>query len=245
MSDNSLIDFSEHEDHDQQFSMSEEQSEQSSQESEINTKSKQSKKFDQSLLAKRRFLEDEPENPEAPKSLTDLKADAEKYLQQQRQKGVVYLSSIPRYMNVSKIRDFYSKFDVERIYLTPDTRSAAKNDGKKKESKRRLYKDGWIEFKDKRVARMVAENFNGLQVGGKKGSYNYYDTWNVRYLPKFKWDNLTERIEYDRRIRVAEFNQKLSQSKKEHDFIIGNIDKAKTTKEILKRQVSSFLQVQL
>jgi ESF2/ABP1 family protein len=166
-----------------------------------------------------------------------MKADAEEYLKQQKQKGVIYLSTVPRYMNVASIREYFSKFSVERVYLTPDSRSNPKKDGKQKVSKRRLYKDGWIEFKDKRVARMVSENFNGNQVGGKKGSYNYYDTWNIRYLPKFKWDNLTERIEYDRRVRAAEFNQKLSQSKKEHDFIIGNIEKGKTTKEILKRQV--------
>ena len=142
-------------------------------------------------------------------------------------------------MNVAKIREYFCKFCVERIYLTPDSRAVTNKDSKKKESKRRLYKDGWIEFKDKRVARMVAENFNGMQVGGKKGNYNYYDTWNIRYLPKFKWDNLTERIEYDRRVRAADFSQKLSQARKEHDFIVGNIEKAKTTKEILKRQVRS------
>jgi hypothetical protein len=30
--------------------------------------------------------------------------------------------------------------------------------------------------------------------GGRKRSYYAYDLWNIKYLPKFKWHHLTERI---------------------------------------------------
>ena len=61
MSDNSLIDFSEHDDHEQGFSFSEDEQEHSSQEPETKKPPNGFKKFDAGLLTKRRFLEDEPE----------------------------------------------------------------------------------------------------------------------------------------------------------------------------------------
>ena len=30
--------------------------------------------------------------------------------------------------------------------------------------------------------------------GGKKRSYYHDDIWNIKYLPKFKWTNLTEKL---------------------------------------------------
>lgn len=30
--------------------------------------------------------------------------------------------------------------------------------------------------------------------GGKKKSAIYYDIWNIKYLTKFKWDDLTDEI---------------------------------------------------
>lgn len=34
-------------------------------------------------------------------------------------------------------------------------------------------------------------------LGGKKRSSFYYDIWNIKYLSKFKWDDLTEEIGMD------------------------------------------------
>lgn len=39
-----------------------------------------------------------------------------------RKRGIVYLSTIPPYMNVAKIREIFSEFgEVGRIYLQPTT----------------------------------------------------------------------------------------------------------------------------
>ena len=35
---------------------------------------------------------------------------------------------------------------------------------------------------------------NGNQMGGKRRSAYHYDLWSLKYLPKFKWDHLTEEI---------------------------------------------------
>ena len=40
----------------------------------------------------------------------------------------------------------------------------------------------------------VAEMLNGNPMGGKRRSAHHYDIWCLKYLPKFKWDHLTEEI---------------------------------------------------
>lgn len=56
------------------------------------------------------------------------------------------------------------------------------------------FTEGWVEFKDKRVGRSVAEMLNAQPIGGKKGTRWRDDVWTMKYLPKFKWSMLTEQI---------------------------------------------------
>lgn len=61
-------------------------------------------------------------------------------------------------------------------------------------NKRKKYTEGWVEFSDKRVAKSVADTLNNCPVGGKKRSYYHDDLWNIKYLSKFRWTHLTEKI---------------------------------------------------
>ena len=51
-----------------------------------------------------------------------------------------------------------------------------------------------MEFHDKRVAKTVALMLNNTPIGGKKRSYYHDDLWNIKYLSKFRWTHLTEKI---------------------------------------------------
>lgn len=48
------------------------------------------------------------------------------------------------------------------------------------------FVEGWVEFKKKKVAKMVAERLNNTKVGGKKRSSYHECLWNIKYLPRFK-----------------------------------------------------------
>ena len=63
-----------------------------------------------------------------------------------------------------------------------------------KKNRRRNYTEGWVEFADKRVAKATAMALNNTQIGGKKRYYYHDDIWNMKYLPKFRWHHLTEKI---------------------------------------------------
>lgn len=60
------------------------------------------------------------------------------------------------------------------------------------------FTEGWVEFDDKAIAKSVAAGLNGQQIGGKRRSAYHFDLWCMKYLPKFKWDHLTEEIAYEK-----------------------------------------------
>lgn len=70
---------------------------------------------------------------------------------------------------------------------------------------------GWIEFSDKKIAKQVAESLNNTAMGGKKGDFYHDDIWNVKYLSGFKWDYLTEKMAYEKRVKENKMKLALSQ----------------------------------
>ena len=63
------------------------------------------------------------------------------------------------------------------------------------------FTEGWVEFADKRVAKRTALLLNSQRIGGKRRSAYYDDLWCIKYLPRFKWDDLTDEIAYQRAVR--------------------------------------------
>ncbi|KAH0484817.1 MAG: uncharacterized protein KVP18_001933 [Porospora cf. gigantea A] len=111
-------------------------------------------------------------------------------------KGVIYLSKIPKSFTRSKVIDYFSKFgEVTNCWLNPEEEyitNRRRKTGKVGGIQRR-YVDGWVEFEDKRHAKRTAKQLDGQEVGGVsnlKKNPDYFDTWHVRYLPKFQWYHL-------------------------------------------------------
>ncbi len=49
----------------------------------------------------------------------------------------------------------------------------------------------------------------------------------MKYLPKFKWENLTEKLVYDERVRKERLKNELNVSKKEQEFYRAQVEKSK------------------
>ncbi|KAJ6897186.1 hypothetical protein NC651_023151 [Populus alba x Populus x berolinensis] len=81
---------------------------------------------------------------------------------------------------------------------------------------------GWVEFASKSNAKRVANLLNG----GKKRSQFYYDHWNIKYLSKFKWDNLTDKIAHKKAIREQKLALEISAAKRERDFYLKKVDQS-------------------
>ena len=115
--------------------------------------------------------------------------------------------------NVSLQILFYSLIPNNFFIIATTKRQKRKQRGGNKKVR---YTEGWVEFADKDVAQMVAENLNNqpvgkaafistkmcqtyrsllpkLFLGGRKNSFFYSDIWNMKYLPGFKWQHLSEK----------------------------------------------------
>ncbi|CAB4392260.1 unnamed protein product [Rhizophagus irregularis] len=168
---------------------------------------------------------------EAVKPLTPAKL--EKFKKAQDNTGIIYLSSIPPFMKPSKVKHLLGQFgNIGRVYLAPEdpkTRIRRKKYGGNKKKK---YTEGWIEFLDKRIAKTVANTLNARPIGGNKRNYYHDDLWNIKYLPKFKWTNLTDQIVHEKATRIQRLQAEISQARRENKEYLKKVEKAKMIKSM-------------
>lgn len=43
-----------------------------------------------------------------------------------------------------------------------------------------MFTEGWVEFKNKKIAKLVAKKLNNQAVGGKKRNPWYEELWNIK-----------------------------------------------------------------
>ncbi|TPX58296.1 hypothetical protein PhCBS80983_g03238 [Powellomyces hirtus] len=171
-----------------------------------------------------------------PKPLTA--AALLKHEQKVARTGVVYLSRIPPFMRPTKLRSLLSKYGkLGRIYLAPESAAVAARRKKYRNNKRENYTEGWVEFEDKSVARAVAGHLNGNPIGGKKRNFYYDDLWNLKYLPRFKWNHLTEQIAYELKVRDQKLKTEMNAAKKETKEYVKNVGRAKMVQAIEERKL--------
>ncbi|KAE8706691.1 protein DEHYDRATION-INDUCED 19-like protein 5-like [Hibiscus syriacus] len=179
------------------------------------------------------------QNKEKKKKMKLLKeaADADN-------RGVCYLSRVPPHMDHVKLRQLLSQYgEILRIYLTPSGHQPQVKGKLPRPSKaqEQEFSEGWVEFARKGIAKRVANMLNGEQIGGRKRSSFYYDLWNIKYLSKFKWDDLTEEIAYKIAIREQKLALELSAAKRERDFYLSKVDQSRALSAIKERMKKSFL----
>ncbi|KAI0269295.1 hypothetical protein BC834DRAFT_865731 [Gloeopeniophorella convolvens] len=159
--------------------------------------------------------------PLTPEALALYKAVQEKA-------GVIYISRIPPGMQPTKVRHLMGQYgEVGRVYLQKEDAKRAYLRRKYTTTKKPHYTEGWVEFKDKRVARSVAEMLNAQPIGGKKGTRWREDLWTLKYLPKFKWHMLTEQVAHEAAMHTARLRLELSQSKSEQREYLKNVELAR------------------
>ncbi|CAG8635313.1 9168_t:CDS:2 [Paraglomus brasilianum] len=144
-----------------------------------------------------------------------------KFQEEQRKTGVVYLSRIPPFMKPQKVRYLLQAYgEIGRIYLAPEDQKVRQRRKKFGGNGKKNYTEGWVEFLDKKVAKVVANMLNAKPIGGKKRFYYHDDLWNIKYLPGFKWDHLTGQIAYEKAARTKRLQMEISQARRENkDYI--------------------------
>lgn len=142
--------------------------------------------------------------------------------------GVIYLSRIPPFMKPQAVKHYFTAYGpTERVFLTPEDAPARTQRLRNGGNKKTFYVDGWVEFKNKKDAKMVADNLNGNIIGGKKGSYYHDDIWNIKYLKGFKWHHLTEQIANENAEHAARLRAELARTRKENRDFVRDVERGK------------------
>lgn len=108
----------------------------------------------------------------------------------------------------------------------------------------RHFTEGWVEFESKRAAKRVAQLLNNTPMATRKSSKFYDILWVIKYLPRFKWVHLSERLTYEKAVHRQKLQSEVSQARKEAHFFEENLDKSKKFKKLKKKQkkANSFVE---
>ncbi|KAL5527096.1 hypothetical protein ACEPAG_5887 [Sanghuangporus baumii] len=155
----------------------------------------------------------------------------------QERAGVIYISRIPPGMRPTKVRHLMSQYgEVGRVYLQQEDPKRAYLRKKYTSTKKPHFAEGWVEFTDKRVARSVAEMLNARPIGGKKGTRWRDDVWTMKYLPRFRWNMLTEQIANEAAVKTARLRVELEQSRREQKDYLRQVELARVLDKRAKRK---------
>ena len=82
---------------------------------------------------------------------------------------------------------------------------------------------------------------NNKQIGGKKRHNLFYDDiWNVKYLSGFQWSHLSEKLQYDQKMRDQRLQTETTRAKKEMTFYEQKRDLSRKLKKIEESRIKNI-----
>ncbi|KAF1347988.1 hypothetical protein BDV97DRAFT_334928 [Delphinella strobiligena] len=162
----------------------------------------------------------------------NLKALSSKKLEKSqkaaKKTGVIYLSRVPPFMKPATLKHLLTPYgEIGRVFLTPEDSVQHQRRVRSGGNKKKSFTDGWVEFVNKKNAKIIAESLNGNIIGGKKGNFYHDDVWNIKYLKGFKWSHLTEQIANENAERAARLRAEISKTRRENKAFVDDIERAK------------------
>ncbi|KAF3815403.1 activator of basal transcription 1 [Mirounga angustirostris] len=151
--------------------------------------------------------------------------------------GIVYLGHLPPRFRPLHVRNLLSAYgEVGRVFFQPEdgfvrrkkkAAAASAAGGKKRSRYSKDYTEGWVEFRDKRVAKRVAASLHNTPMGARRRSPFRYDLWNLKYLHRFTWSHLSEHLAFERQVRRQRLRAEVAQAKRETDFYLRSVERGR------------------
>ena len=133
-----------------------------------------------------------------------------------RKRGVLYVARIPPKMTPTKLKTLLSDFgQVTRVFCQEEDAAKRKRRRKLTGNASKRYTEGWVEFAQKSVAKRLAVALHQQPISTHKRNPHYGDLWSVKYLPKFQWSHLTEKVAYERRVREQKLRLETATARRE------------------------------
>lgn len=150
------------------------------------------------------------------------------------------IARIPPRMGPTKVKALLGTFGtITRVYLVEEDKSSRKR--RRKEMGKnavggKRYKEGWVEFEDKAVAKKVGMSLNNTPITNHKRNVHYGDMWSIKYVSKFKWAHLTEKVAYERRMREQKVRLEMTKARKENQTFAELVEAGKVLDKIEERR---------
>lgn len=158
--------------------------------------------------------EDPPEKKKKVHKLSMKKT--EDFNETLKKRGVIYVARIPPRMTPTKLKTILSDFgEVTRVFCQEEDAAKRKRRRKATGNGSKRYVEGWVEYASKKVAKRVAAALHQQQISNVKRNPHYGDLWNLKYLPKFQWSHLTEKVAYERRVREQKIRLETMHARRE------------------------------
>ncbi|CAL8369784.1 unnamed protein product [Lota lota] len=171
--------------------------------------------------------EDDDED-EGSSSRTDCVEEVKKGRGVKTTPGIIYLGHIPPRLRPKHLRNMLTPYgEIGRIFLQPED-GVVKKKRRKAGSRGSNFTEGWVEFPDKRIAKRVAAALHNTPMGNKKHHRFHSDLWSMKYLHRFHWTHLSERLVYEQTVLRQRLRTEVSQAKRETNFYLGNVDKSQS-----------------
>ncbi|XP_061745298.1 activator of basal transcription 1-like [Nerophis ophidion] len=158
--------------------------------------------------------------------------------------GILYLGHIPPRFRPKHLRNLMSVYgEIGRVFLQPEDGEVKKR--KRKAGSRRCdFTEGWVEFRDKRVAKRVAASLHNTPMATRKRQTFTSDLWCIKYLHRFQWTHLSERLAYEQMVLKQRLRTEVSQAKRETNFYLDAVDKSAHMDKVRKRKKDDAQQVE-
>ncbi|CAB0004045.1 unnamed protein product [Nesidiocoris tenuis] len=145
-------------------------------------------------------------------------------------------------MRPTLLRNMLSKFaPIGRMFMQKIKEQ--KSEKRKRKGGPRIgsekFSEGWVEFLKKRHAKQVAALLNNQPMGGKKKSKFHDCLWNLKYLSRFKWIHLVERLGYERAVLRQRMQNEISQAKRVASFFKDTVDREERQRRKAKAKAKS------
>ncbi|XP_013855460.1 activator of basal transcription 1 [Austrofundulus limnaeus] len=141
------------------------------------------------------------------------------------------------------LRIMLSKYgEIGRIFLQPEDRQVRRKK-RKSGSGSCSFVEGWVEFRDKRIAKRVAVSLHNTPMGTRRRQRFFSDLWNMKYLHRFQWTHLSERLAYEQTVLQQRLRAEVSQAKRETNFYLNNVEKSTHLDKVRKRKQTDGEQV--
>ncbi|XP_035772976.1 activator of basal transcription 1-like [Anopheles albimanus] len=146
--------------------------------------------------------------------------------------GIIYISSVPKHMNVTILRELLDPYgEVGRIYMQPARKGNTVRKRTAKGKRAMLqYTEAWVEFAQRRVAKAVVQQLNAKPISTSRKSVFCDILWSMKYLPHFQWMQLSERLAYEKAVARQKLHTEVAQARKEASYFQSNLDRSEASR---------------